>query len=317
MAVITVSGPPGCRVEESARAIAQRLDYHLLSESVLRLSIVEAYGGETVIPPNLYPSALEDILAHLAAQRHLVVQWNGAENLIPSFPGSLRIAITAGDRYRSGALMLDHGLDGASARRLLSQLDSEHRSLLREQFRRATFKPTGFDLVCNAESMDASEVAALVAEIVSLRGLTALGLLTPGRQAEIEFHARLLLSRHGIVPAGRPSLRRNKFANRSEQIFANLLDFYRIAWEYEPRTFALSWDSAGRTAESFTPDFYLPEFDTFVELTTMKQPLVTRKNRKLKLLRSLYPNVNIQIFYQKDFQNLVFKYGLSPAPATA
>jgi hypoxanthine phosphoribosyltransferase len=63
--------------------------------------------------------------------------------------------------------------------------------------------------------------------------------------------------------------------------------------------------------EAFTPDFYLPEFDLYVELTTMKQSLVTRKNRKLKLLRAIYPSVNIQVFYQKDFENLIFKYGLA------
>ena len=63
--------------------------------------------------------------------------------------------------------------------------------------------------------------------------------------------------------------------------------------------------------ESFTPDFYLPEFDLYVELTTMKQSLVTRKNRKVRLLRELYPHLNIQVFYQKDFENLIFKYGLA------
>jgi len=28
-------------------------------------------------------------------------------------------------------------------------------------------------------------------------------------------------------------------------------------------------------------------------------------------LRQSYPEINIQIFYQKDFQNLIFKYGLT------
>ena len=70
-------------------------------------------------------------------------------------------------------------------------------------------------------------------------------------------------------------------------------------------------DADGRVLESFTPDFYLPEFNLYVELTTMKQSLVTKKNRKVKLLRLVYPNVNIQVFYQKDFENLIFKYGLA------
>ncbi|MGD0436825.1 MAG: cytidylate kinase family protein [Bryobacteraceae bacterium] len=100
------------------------------------------------------------------------------------------------------------------------------------------------------------------------------------------------------------------FGHPSEEVFANLLDFYRIAWDYEPRSFPLQWDKDGKVLEAFTPDFYLPEFELYVELTTMKQANVTRKNRKIRLLRAIYPHVNIQVFYQKDVQELVIKYGL-------
>ena len=116
------------------------------------------------------------------------------------------------------------------------------------------------------------------------------------------------------MPPGAVRLPGKNFAHQSEQVFANLLDFYRIAWEYEPRNFPVQWDAEGRISESFTPDFYLPEFDLYVELTTMKQSLVTRKNRKIRLLRELYPHLNVQIFYQKDFENLIFKYGLAERP---
>ena len=132
--------------------------------------------------------------------------------------------------------------------------------------------------------------------------------------AAIEF--RLQLSRHGIAPASHVQLKRAVFVHPSEEIFANLLDFYRIAWEYEPKSFPISWDKDGKVLEAFTPDFYLPEVDLYVELTTMKQANVTRKNRKVKLLRTIYPNINIQVFYQKDFQNLIFKYGLAERPMT-
>jgi len=79
----------------------------------------------------------------------------------------------------------------------------------------------------------------------------------------------------------------------------------------------VQYDAAGRVLESFTPDFYLPEFDLYLELTTMKQSLITRKNRKVRLLRELYPHMNIQVFYQKDFENLIFKYGLAERPVQA
>lgn len=100
------------------------------------------------------------------------------------------------------------------------------------------------------------------------------------------------------------------FAHPSEALFARILSYYRIHWEYEPRTFPIRWDASGRVQESFTPDFYLPELDLFVELTTLKQSLVTRKNRKLRLLRRLYPALNVKLFYRSDFEQLVGKYAV-------
>jgi hypoxanthine phosphoribosyltransferase len=104
-----------------------------------------------------------------------------------------------------------------------------------------------------------------------------------------------------------------RFAHRSEAEFARILDFYGIRWEYEPRSFPLEWDDRGRVIESFNPDFYLPDIDLFIELTTLKQSLVTKKNRKIRRLRELYPNVNVKIFYGRDFRQLLLKYGLRPA----
>lgn len=106
-----------------------------------------------------------------------------------------------------------------------------------------------------------------------------------------------------------------RFAHRSEAEFAKILDFYGIRWEYEPRSFPLEWDNRGRVIESFNPDFYLPEHDLFIELTTLKQSLVTRKNRKLRRLRELYPGVHIKIFYGRDFRQLLLKYGLGSLAA--
>lgn len=101
------------------------------------------------------------------------------------------------------------------------------------------------------------------------------------------------------------------FAHDSEREFASILDFYQIEWQYEPRTFPLEWDSEGRITDAFTPDFYLPDLDLYVELTTLKQSLVTKKNRKLRRLRELYPDINIKLFYGRDYRSLMTKYGLN------
>ena len=103
-----------------------------------------------------------------------------------------------------------------------------------------------------------------------------------------------------------------RFAHNSERQFAKLLDFYDISWEYEPRTFTLEWDRDGRPAQAFTPDFFLPAYDLYIEITTLNQKLVTKKNRKARRLREQYRDVEIRVLYQRDYLHLLVKYGLEP-----
>ena len=103
---------------------------------------------------------------------------------------------------------------------------------------------------------------------------------------------------------------RVRFAHNSERQFAKLLDFYGIVWEYEPRTFVLETNGDGQPAQAFAPDFHLPAYDLYIEITTLNQKLVTKKNRKLRLLRELYPDVKVKMFYQRDYLALLVKYGL-------
>lgn len=102
-----------------------------------------------------------------------------------------------------------------------------------------------------------------------------------------------------------------RFAHPSEEEFARILDFYGVKWEYEPRSFPLRREG-DRVVEMFTPDFYLPELDLYVELTTLKQDLVREKNRKLRRMRELYPDVQVKLLYRRDFHRLLAKYGYGP-----
>ncbi|MBI4199057.1 MAG: hypoxanthine phosphoribosyltransferase [Chloroflexi bacterium] len=101
------------------------------------------------------------------------------------------------------------------------------------------------------------------------------------------------------------------FSHPSEEEFGRILDFYGVKWLYEPRSFPLRWEG-DRVVEMFTPDFYLPELDLYVELTTMRQSLVTDKNRKLRRIRELYPDTTIKLLYRRDFHRLLAKYGFGP-----
>ncbi len=311
MALIAISGHPGCRYEEVARIVALRLGFELVTQSRLRQLAGEEFGPATPIPDKAYSSLATSILARLATEHHIVFCALGGELDTRHFPGTLRVHIVAPENARIGNLMLDGRLDRPAARRLLLELEAADRADRKAKFGRSRTTAELFDLVCNAEALGAEQIAELIATAAAGTALASRGLLSPAAEAQLQFQMRLKLARYGIVPPDKITLRKKIFAHASEEIFANLLDFYRIAWEYEPRSFPIQYDPEGHPQEFFTPDFYLPEFDLYVELTTMKQAHVTRKNRKVRLLRELYPHINIQVFYQKDFENLIFKYGLA------
>jgi hypothetical protein len=100
------------------------------------------------------------------------------------------------------------------------------------------------------------------------------------------------------------------FAHPTEEAFARILDFYGVEWQYEPRTFDLEWDGLGRVTVAFSPDFYLPQQDLYVELTTLRPQLTREKNKKLRLMKELYPRINVKMFKRQDLQELMTKYGL-------
>ena len=317
MALIAVSGHAGCRFEELARISAQQLGFELLTQSRIRSLTEEEFGAETKIPERAWPSLITSILARIATEHHLVYCALGAEVEAKAFPGTLRVHVVATENVRIGNLMLDHRLDRDAARKMLIDLEAADRNLRRARFGHTRVTAESFDLVMNAETLNAEQMAVVVERVVATAGLRELGHLSHAAEQQLQFRMRMRLARYGIVPPSRVTLRRKQFAHASEEMFANLLDFYRIAWEYEPRTFPIETAPDGTVLEAFTPDFYLPEYDLYVELTTMKQSLVTKKNRKVRLLKERYPNINVQVFYQKDFENLIFKYGLAERPIEA
>jgi hypoxanthine phosphoribosyltransferase len=118
------------------------------------------------------------------------------------------------------------------------------------------------------------------------------------------------------VPTDEPAFRAYtgatppRFANDVELECAKMLDFFGVPWDYEPTTFVLARDEDGRVTSAFTPDFYLPEQNLYVEVTVMRQALVTRKNRKLREIRRLYPDVRVKLFYRRDIERLAQRYRL-------
>jgi len=250
------------------------------------------------------------VIARVATEHPLILAFDGAELLFEKLAGVVRIGLDGSDARRIGNLMLDERLDRPTAKLRLKELDAVRVESRKARFGKLRIPADLFDVAMRVDALDSPQVAAIVRAVAETRGLREQGPIAAAAEAQIQFQLRLTLAKHGITPAGKVNLKKRTFGHPSEEVFANLLDFYRIQWEYEPRSFPLQWDKDGHVMEAFTPDFYLPEVDLYIELTTMKQALVTRKNRKVKMLRAIYPHVNIQVFYQKDLQDLVMKYGL-------
>ncbi len=154
-----------------------------------------------------------------------------------------------------------------------------------------------------------SNVANIVAIILECSEL--LKELKAG-QSETKIKRRKLIETPNLPYS---TMKPSSFSHPSEEEFAKLLDFYRIEWLYEPRSFPIA-RQGNKVTEMLTPDFYLPELNLYIELTTLKQSLITEKNRKLRQLRELYPEVNIKLLNKSDYLKLLSKYGYSPLGAT-
>jgi cytidylate kinase len=316
MAFIALSGEPGCRHVELARMAAQRLQCELITEADLERMIAAQFGESSQpLPDKAWRPLAMSVLASLAMERHLLLCCTGAEILARDLLAVFRFHVVAPESIRVDNLAADCRLSRAEAKKRLRKLASAQALTRKRRFGQKTSPHTSFDLIVNARAMAPPEMVDLLASAVKSQALWESGYLSAQAEAAVQFKVRLQLAKYGLAKfmtaaPDRVPAERKLFGHPSEEVFANLLDFYRIAWDYEPRSFPLQWDKDGKVSEAFTPDFYLPEFDLYVELTTMKQANVTKKNRKIRLLRAIYPHVNIQVFYQKDVQDLVMKYRL-------
>ncbi len=336
MAIITVSRQPGSRGEELARELAARLGFELVTREVIERVMASQYGVETARSGpgsrngsggarrledlNLYGDLVAAIVADLAVAHHLVLVGLGSQFLLEDAPGVLHLRVVGRREERLRNLAAEEGLEPQAAAQLLARQEAQQASYVRALFRRSPERSDAYHLVVNVGALGFQAALDLALEAVERAGLRTAGLLPRDYAERLKLHSRARLARHlarrpdaaGREPAQLPEVR---FAHPSERVFARLMDFYRIDWQYEPRTFPIRWDDQGNPTEAFTPDFYLPELDLYVELTTMKQSLVRRKNRKLKRLREIYPGLNVRIFYQKDIEDLVFKLGSETVPS--
>ena len=317
MAVITISRQLGTGGEDLARQLADRLGFALvdrvgLEQLVLTYGLDEQDLGEIQERPptlwqrllsdrRLYLELVESFVKDMAEQENLILLGRGGQCAFQDTADALHVRLVASEEARLELLSRGEHLDRHALLEQLRQSERDQQRFIDYLYGRHIDDPLLYDLVIRTDRMDAEACLQVVVQAVGQRSFA---LHPPGERRTPE------------DPGGAPKPRATphqhpSFANSSEEEFARILDFYRVRWEYEPRTFPLTWDEEGRVTEAFSPDFYLVDSDTYVELTTLKQSLVTRKNRKLRRMKQLYPDVTVRIFYRKDFRNLLQKYGLA------
>jgi len=318
VAIVTISRLEACRGEEVAAAVSRRLGFRLLDRSLMQellysYDLLAAIGrlheprnavapGEPGEEERAVRAATEGIIWHLAFRENIVLLGFGGQFLFGDCPGALHVRLIADLGFRLATAEAQGNRHSAAA---LQRRERERQRLVRRHFGKDLTRAENYDLALRVDTLGVEAAATLIEQAAAAVGLTTAGRFEEIRTCALARGAREIpLEPLPAAPAP------TRFANESEAEFAKVLDFYRIPWQYEPETFPIEWWPDGRVKSSFSPDFYLTELDTFLELTTMKQSLVTKKNRKVRLFRELYPDRKLLIFYGRDFRKLAQKFGL-------
>jgi cytidylate kinase len=315
MAIITISRLTGSGGREIATATAQALNFQLIDRDAMDSVVDQQFPVRTEQlsrikkDPRVYQEMVRSAIAETAAAHNVVVLGSGAQFLFVHVAASLRVQIVAPLPYRIARVMRLGTVDRATAERMIEERDREKETFIRTLYGEDWRDPAHYDLVLNIDQFSNDMAVEIIVKAAQAKGIEATRVELPPELRQEILTTKLDVAQLADLEPAEDKL--PEFAHPSEREFARVMDFYRIRWQYEPKTFPIEWDENKNVVKAFTPDFYLPDFDLFIELTTMKQSLVTKKNRKVRLLRELYPDVNIKILYERDYKNLIWKYGLA------
>ena len=265
--------------------IASEQELHMLSESP-KFYLSTAQNGM------LFLDYLKQELYELARTQSAILVGFGSQLLFAGHKDVIRLRITAPKNIRIERLRKQYNISGADAATILAKADRKHHRFVSTVYYCTDLSDAlNYDMVLNTADLAVDEY---VSSIIALIGEHEI-------RRELEHETE-----NTQVRNNQTSL--TVFKNPEETEFAQILDMYHIEWVYEPKTFPIEWDAEGNVKLAFSPDFYLPKFDLYLELTIMNQKYVTRKNRKAKKLRELYPGTNVRIVYKKDFQTLIERF---------
>ena len=306
MAIITISRQNGSLGDEIADALASRLGTTVISRKyALDNFFGEINPGtldrlnesakffETTLPGSTrtYADILVERIRALASEsrdKDLIILGMGGSVLLSGFPGALHVRVTASETTRLNTIARKYHITSDEASEVLTIADRKHRKFVRTVYGKDITSPEQFDLILNTDRLSVDECVDAVVELA--------------RKHDLRVRLSESNENSGTIDH---QTRNTAFKNETEEEFARILSMYNIEWLYEPKTFPVEWDAEGNVTMAISPDFYLPRFNLYLELTTMDQRYVTKKNKKMRLVKELYPGTNIRIVYKKDFNELV------------
>jgi len=259
--------------------IASAHELHMLSESPGYYARISSRGIT-------FQQFLEEKLHETVETQPVVISGMGSQIIFKDHSEALHIKITGSLEIRIKRMMNRNNLSYDDAKRILDLTDRRHRRYILVLYHTDWMDSLIYDLTINTDRIDTEAALSIIMNLYN----------------RIEEKEDLLKEEENGVP------REFHFKNESEEEFAKVLDMYNLDWEYEPRTFPLQWDSEGNITQAFSPDFYLPRFNTYIELTIMNQKYTSGKRKKMALLKKLYPGTNISIVYKDDFHSLVKRF---------
>lgn len=302
MPIITISRQMGSLGDEVAMALSRKLGWELITRDRLmerffpdsspeqrsRLAESAKFYLSEYKDHKTFREVLTEALMDLARKQSAILLGFGSQMLFSGHDQAINVRIIAPNTVRLQRIQKQFHIAEQPALELLESTDRKHKRFVSHVFGEDSSDPSLYHLTLNTAFMSVDECVSAIL-------------------ATTKEHALRLRIKEETVKEGTYDHQKELpvFKNPSEAEFARILDMYHIDWKYEPKTFPVEWDSEGNVTLAFSPDFYLTRFDTYLELTTMNQKYVTKKNRKLKKVRELYPGIHIKIVYKKDFLDLV------------
>ncbi|WP_369017287.1 cytidylate kinase family protein [Thermatribacter velox] len=284
--IITISREVESWGDEIGNYLASVLSFRVVDSKNFHEHLKKYYPNLPPEPPpgekerNIWLRKARFCFEKIAQESPLIILGRGGQKIFENHPDSFHILVVASLQTRLQRVVQKYSQEETIALRILLQQDKKRERFLLEKFDVEWKNPALYHFTINTSFYSVEKATELILEA-------------------IESFQRETRSQLGSPPR-KPSI----FAHPSEEEFAKLLDFYGIKWLYEPKTFPLEWDEEGNVVEAFTPDFYLPEFNTFIELTTQRQKLVWRKNKKVRKFRELYPDLKIKIIYSRNLEHI-------------